>query len=94
MLTRMLSISELTAALVVLVVVVLEKAPNGRTYRGFDKYPLENKLHVADEIKSTSLIGLLTEYSVQWLSVPKTAKERMKPYLTGRSFRRGHELVF
>ena len=90
----MLSISELTAALVVLVVVVLEKAPNGRTYRGFDKYPLENKLHVADEIKSTSLIGLLTEYSVQWLSVPKTAKERMKPYLTGRSFWRGHELVF
>ena len=36
----MLSISELTVALVVLVVVVLEKAPNGRTYRGFDKYPL------------------------------------------------------
>ena len=38
----MLSISELTVALVVLVVVVLllYNAPNGRTYRGFDKYPL------------------------------------------------------
>ena len=56
----MLSMSELMAALVVLAVVVLEKPPNGRTYRGFDKYPLENKLHVADEIKSTSLIGLLS----------------------------------
>ena len=38
----MLSISELTVALVVLVVVVLllYNATNGRTYRGFDKYPL------------------------------------------------------
>ena len=36
----MLSISELTVVVLVVVVLLLYNAPNGRTYRGFDKYPL------------------------------------------------------